>query len=681
MPIHWLRYLVIVAPNYQRHVDGIRCWAVLAVLIFHGFPHALPGGFVGVDVFFVISGYLISGIIFRELEAGIFHFSTFYARRFRRLLPAFLIMTLTVSAVSYFIFLPDEMASFGKHLMGAASFMTNLLLWKEAGYFDHSANTKPFLHLWSLGVEEQFYLFWPLFLFLTYKIWNRLPKVPIIVFLVASLILNVTQINHDASSVFFGMTTRLWQFAAGSLLIFIPSRKVHLENIKLKIVYEFLALVGILSILITCVKYSEKLSYPGWWALVPTISTALLIYFGGHSKICKIILENSLAVGIGLISYPLYLWHWPLLSILHITEVSQISNFQITCALILSFVLAFVTYRFIEKPIQSKLNFKDNKKLSQKTVGFSLALLSVVFLIGFTTYENEGFPYRLESNGLSKMSFLDPHDILTKRNKNFGCPSELKNLPFGFCRQKLNVSPDTAVWGDSLSLAIQLGFEHYGHFPLLLEQSGCPTLANVQLKYTSMPEFCVVSNEEIMNYLLQNENIKTVIMVTLGAPYITGVRRGNPTGFTIQKNNESFKNLGEAYEYGLNKSLRRLTDAGKKVIIYAAHPEMALDILSPKDCGGARPFRFSKSARSSCDTNFIEYQASQANYWAILERQKALFASRVKVFYAGDEVCVHGICSIFRGGKSMYTDAEHLSADGGALMVDKMLSRYLTLAP
>jgi peptidoglycan/LPS O-acetylase OafA/YrhL len=650
--------------NYRKDVDGLRSLAIIAVLIFHGFPKVLPGGFIGVDIFFVISGFLISGIILREIKNENFSFAIFYARRFRRLLPALLLVLLATFVGGYFLFLPDEFRALGKHFMGAGGFVANLMLWKEAGYFDSAANTKPLLHLWSLGVEEQFYLLWPLTLVLAFKQKKIRPIFIILILFVASFILNVDQIKYEMPSVFFGMSTRLWQFASGALLAIIDSESVEIPKFKKGFLSELAALLSFGAIIYSCFHINENFKYPGYWALLPTLGTTLLIFINRQSFLIEIILENPAAVFIGLISYPLYLWHWPLISFLHVTEGSTLTSTQILWALLLSFVLSVLTYKFLERPIQKALHFKE-RIVVRRTIRLSLGLLGVVVLAGWLVYSNDGLPSRLESKNLSRMSFVDPHFYILDHQKSFECPKDFQSFHTACCREPQGQLPQVAVWGDSLSLAIQTGFESQKIPSLLFGQGACPPLLDTKVIDGYGVDYCAISNRAIMDFISGQKNIRTVVLVSLGVPYFSGKRHGVLWGPSLQVEGKKYKNNFETYRESLRATIHDLEVADKKVIIYVTHPELPYD---PKDCVNSRPFRFSKAPRPTCNVNFDTFSSSQNVYWDMISALKKEFPSLV-IFNAYKYFCNNGVCNPFLDGKGMYTDVEHLSKDGGDYIV------------
>lgn len=341
--------------SYQPHVDGLRAVAVLSVIAFHSFPRLVTGGFVGVDIFFVISGFLISGIILDGLRQGSFTFADFYARRIRRIFPALAVVLAATLVLGYLFLFPSEFRNLGRHALGGALFVANITLWQDSGYFDTAAELKPLLHLWSLGVEEQFYLLWPLFLFVCYKRgWSMLWITALIC--LGSFAFNVWASGSKPIANFFLLPGRFWELMAGSMLAQLriggegASGRLSLE--KSAIVRESAAFAGFALVVIALFWIDRNTVFPGWAALIPVLGACLLIAAGPAAWINRRILAHPLAVLIGLISYPLYLWHWPLLAYGRIMASDHLAT---TTALILvcaAFPLAWATYQWVEKPIR-----------------------------------------------------------------------------------------------------------------------------------------------------------------------------------------------------------------------------------------------------------------------------------------------------------------------------------------
>jgi peptidoglycan/LPS O-acetylase OafA/YrhL len=299
--------------KYRPDIDGLRAIAVLSVVGYHTFPNFFKGGFVGVDVFFVISGYLISRIIFNAMDVNQFSFVDFYSRRIKRIFPALILVLLSCMMIGWWTLFADEYKQLGKHTAAGAAFISNLVLWDESGYFDNDAITKPLLHLWSLGVEEQFYIVWPLILWVAYKFRVQAALVIVGVALF-SFVLNVTKIHIDIISAFYSPQSRFWELLFGSLLGWMTiNRETYFQQLS-SFSKECLSLTGCILLIVSFILMTDKSLFPGWWALLPVVGTVLVIAAGPLTWINRHVFSFRVLVWFGLISFPLYLWHWPLLS-------------------------------------------------------------------------------------------------------------------------------------------------------------------------------------------------------------------------------------------------------------------------------------------------------------------------------------------------------------------------------
>ncbi|MCD6038617.1 MAG: lipopolysaccharide modification acyltransferase [Gammaproteobacteria bacterium] len=449
--------------KYRSDIDGLRAIAILSVVGFHAFPSWVTGGFIGVDIFFVISGFLISTIIIDGLKHDTFSFFGFYCRRIKRIFPALLLVLITLLILGWFILLADDYSLLGKHVAGGAGFISNFLLWNESGYFDNAVGTKPLLHLWSLCIEEQFYIFWPLLLWIASK--RRLSLLKFAVMLgLFSFVLNAVKIQSDKVAAFYSPQTRFWELMVGAGLACIILNKQKFINLKyrfgawlsdvgggqepeiaLKILVEVLSAVGAVLLVTSVYIISEKNLFPGWWALLPVLGTVLIISSGQETYLNRKFLSNRVLVWLGLISYPLYLWHWPLLSLARIAEGHELNAVIRIAIVLLSAVLAWLTYKVIENPLRAS--------------NFAFPLLCVMVFtgwLGFHIYGKKGFPGRFpelksidvtgyEFGGEWKMHTcylqLDKGDkLFPNRSK---CIEQHKHIIF--------------LWGDSFAAALYPG--------------------------------------------------------------------------------------------------------------------------------------------------------------------------------------------------------------------------------
>ena len=362
--------------SYRPDIDGLRALAVVLVVGFHAFPSAIPGGFVGVDVFFVISGYLISSIILKGLATDSFSFIDFYTRRTRRIFPALILVLLSSLLVGSIILLSDEYSRLLRHSAGGASFLLNYVLVSEAGYFDRLTETKPLLHLWSLGVEEQFYAIWP---FLLWLAWRSRQKIWLLITLLGllSFVWNLAELRGNPVSTFYSLQTRFWELLAGAGLAYVNFFAPH--RLPTRFTAKTWCSIGGLSLILLAVIFIDSTKrFPGWWALLPTAGAALLIASQPDGLVNKFWLSRQWMVWIGLISFPLYLWHWPIFAYARIYLSDQPSFMMRTLLILTSAGLATVTYLFIERPIRLKHGVKLALGL--------LVLLSGIAVLSFQSH-------------------------------------------------------------------------------------------------------------------------------------------------------------------------------------------------------------------------------------------------------------------------------------------------------
>jgi peptidoglycan/LPS O-acetylase OafA/YrhL len=389
------------APKYRSDIDGLRALSILAVVAYHVFPEWIPGGFVGVDVFFVISGFLISTIIFKSLAKDNFSFVEFYAHRVCRIFPALIVVMAFCLVLGWDVLLPSEFEYLGKHIAASAGFVQNIVLSRESGYFDIGSALKPLNHLWSLAIEEQFYAVFPL---LMWGAWRLAGLGSLRVVAAICAISLAASIHYAATGSFFSLTTRAWELMAGALLAgamldsvadgplkFAAARDIAVNpgffvNLPMRshgrlpsrqgLVQSVLSVIGFALILYAAFAFDGQMPYPGWRALLPVLGGLLLILSGSAACINRFVLSNRAAVFIGLISYPLYLWHWPLLSYLTIVDNALPPLYQRSAAAILSIILAWLTYRLIERPI------RQYKKIRQRAVKCLVGGMVLLLTVG-----------------------------------------------------------------------------------------------------------------------------------------------------------------------------------------------------------------------------------------------------------------------------------------------------------
>jgi peptidoglycan/LPS O-acetylase OafA/YrhL len=377
--------------DHRPDIDGLRAVAIATVVLFHAAPRFVPSGFVGVDVFFVISGYLITSIILKDLEAGRFSFAGFYARRIKRIFPALAVVLVAVLLAGWIVLLELEYRNLGVHVAAGAGFLTNILLWREAGYFDRAAALKPLLHLWSLGVEEQFYIVWPLALVVAH--WRRW-RVSLFVASVGALsfAINLRMLADDSAGAFYLPFGRFWELMLGALVAAIPGATDG-EPTRFR---DGAALLGAALVAFALATVDANRPYPGWWALPPTVGTMLIIAAGSRTWISRRLLARAPLVQLGLISYPLYLWHWPLLSFLSrftaTAKTPKLIRLEVG-AVLLSVLLAWATRALIENGANAA--FRLHRARVVQVLCVAMAAIGLAGALHWPAYNAQGEIARL----------------------------------------------------------------------------------------------------------------------------------------------------------------------------------------------------------------------------------------------------------------------------------------------
>ena len=392
--------------RYRPEVDGLRAVAVIPVILFHAGFETFSGGFVGVDVFFVISGYLITSIILEEKEAGSFSLTSFYERRARRILPALFFVMLVCLPFAWMWLLPRDMKDFSQSLVAVSTFSSNFLFWKESGYFHAAAELKPLLHTWSLAVEEQYYVLFPLFIIIAWRFGKRSIISILAILAVLSLAAAHWGSQIDPTANFYLLPTRGWELLIGVFVAFYLRNQASIKG------NQWLSLAGLMMITFAILVYDKQTPFPSLYALVPTLGVALVILFTSRETIVYRILCNKVFVGIGLVSYSAYLWHQPLIAFSRNRFDIRDGDVVMLGLMLLSLALAYVSYRFVERPYRSR---SGTVVLSRNFVVISLSLFTILFMtLGVVGHIKDGFKgyylnHRLTAEQASVLRLVDEH--------------------------------------------------------------------------------------------------------------------------------------------------------------------------------------------------------------------------------------------------------------------------------
>lgn len=436
--------------RYRPEIDGLRAVAVLPVILFHAGFGSFAGGFVGVDVFFVISGYLITSIILADMDEGKFRISTFYERRARRILPALFLVMAACIPFAFMWLLPRDLKDFFQSIVAVSTFSSNILFWRESGYFDVAAELKPLLHTWSLAVEEQYYIFFPLFLIVMWRLGKRWIMLAFVILAIMSLALAQWLVYRDAAAAFFLLPTRVWELLFGALVALYFNRNGDARFDPR--VSQVLSLVGLGLITFSVFAFSEETPFPSLYALAPTVGAVLIILFTQPGTLVSAILGHRLVVGIGLISYSAYLWHQPLLAFARHRSISAPSPVEMGILCLVTIPIAYLTWRYVESP------FRNKKRVSRRFIFASSGVVAACFiaigLLGHLKNGYESFWLRQQSASVQKTyGLIKAAADLENQQDNHDCRFNVPSLGqsersrIDACYQKYGRG--VAVLGDS----------------------------------------------------------------------------------------------------------------------------------------------------------------------------------------------------------------------------------------
>ena len=489
-----------VAPvlPYRPDIDGLRAIAVLAVVAYHASPRVLPGGFVGVDVFFVISGFLISSLIVKAREEGRFSIVDFYRRRILRLMPALLLVLACTWALGWALLTPAEFDRLGLHLAAGTTFLSNFTLWRESGYFDGEAALKPLLHLWSLAIEEQFYLFWPAFLLLLWPLGRRRLLLAAAVVAALSLGANLLTVPQSPGTGFFLPHTRFWELilGAGLSLVALPAMRPAVR--------DGLSLAGLALIVAAMLAFSGALAYPGWRALLPTVGALLLIAAGPAAWVNRQLLSRRLLVMVGLVSYPLYLWHWPLLVFQRLLPEHDGDRWTRIAAVALALGLAWLTWRWVERPVRHAAS-PQGRTLAASAM---LAMLGGLLLVGLATQATQGFPARFPPH-LQYLIEPEPERFDIRIGRCFLEPEQGAEDFAAECGHG-----QVALWGDSHAAHLMAGLTRLSSVAQFTA-SACPPILDADI--AGRPQ-CRHINDSVARQIAEAD-VRTVVLAANWSAY------------------------------------------------------------------------------------------------------------------------------------------------------------------
>lgn len=652
--------------GYRPDIDGLRAIAVFSVVIFHAFPQFLKGGFVGVDVFFVLSGFLISSIILKNLDRGTFGFVDFYSRRVARIFPALLIVLAFCLVVGWFVLLPGEYRQLGKHVFAGSGFMSNIALLRESGYFDNAGDTKPLLHLWSLGVEEQFYIVWPLLVYIAYKMGLDTLKLILIVGLV-SFVACIYGSYYQSAITFYSPHARVWELLVGAAYAWFTINYSKSEfGLKLNscmsssLIANALSVIG-MSMLVAAICLIDSTDvFPGWWALLPVYGTLFVIMSGPNAFINRFVLSSKLFVWFGLISFPLYLWHWPLLSFANIMQGGTPSIEILAACVVLAVILAWLTFKLVEK------NLKKIENTQRKIFSLLLAMACIGSL-GFYTYYQAGFDSRMDKYA----AIIDAIENPFKPIQRFQCSSvypELSSVNLvGGCYLSEVKEPEVLFFGDS----------HANHYATSVWKYFEGTPAMIAVEFSCFPFAsdvfmkgeCKSKYDDLVSFIEKNKSIKQVYISGYWEYLVTGGFGKSGTAWRLSQpiNSKDWS----SFEKNARDFIVRVTASGKELIFMKNIPSLDFDI---KTCYDIRPLRLtpSESVRQDCSVSYAQHMEVAQGYDDAFNVLLADYP-QVKIYDPIPVLCKDDRCLASDNYLPYYLNGDHLNWYGADMIIKDLI--------
>ncbi|WP_028218319.1 acyltransferase family protein [Paraburkholderia oxyphila] len=659
------------AQSYRPDVDGLRAVAVASVVVFHAFPSTLAGGFVGVDIFFAISGYLISQHIIETLDQGRFSLVDFYARRIKRIYPALIVVLIASLSAGLVLMASGELARLASDALASVAFVANIYFYMTQDYFSQGASASALLHLWSLGVEEQYYIVWPVALYVLWRFASRrVATLAIVATILLSLASSIYLSGTHATAAFYLPVTRFWELLFGSTLAwaeFHRARKLAASAsqdtqpgcamVGLRPpLRDFAAFAGLALIVASLVLFDPKTVFPSWRAALPTGGATLIIAAGPQAWLNRRVLSLKPFVYIGLISYPLYLWHWPILVFVRLLSSGAPTTSMLLAAVALAFVLSALTFYFIEAPA------RFSRPARRYPVRVASGLFAVMMGIGLSSYaisREDGLPGRF------------PDASFGAQKEGWTFTDECKKAFPGsdFCMTPApNGRPEVALLGDSHANQYYAGLEpalSAGGAGLFAVGSGnCPPFYGIDIHLGGYVKHCAALFDGVLDYVIKSPDIHSVILssyaissITGGFDYDTGgyIRLVAAAGELAGRSGEG-SNL-DVYLAGLERTLSKLTAADKTVVFVLDTPELDFD---PNTCV-RRPVQISVRSPCAVPRAKVDHRltGTQARILAVLDKFPA-----VKVFNPVPLLCDAQSCYARQGAEFFYADRDHLSSDG-----------------
>lgn len=658
--------------SYRPEIDGLRALAVVPVILFHAGVDAFQGGYVGVDVFFVISGYLITALIYREMMTGRFSLLRFYERRARRILPALLTVCALCIPFAWWWLLPDDLEMFSQSLIATNLFASNIFFWRTVGYFSAPAEMTVLLHTWSLAVEEQFYLLFPLGLMMLHRLSRHVLLGVMLLVCLASLALAEWGVHHHATASFYLLPTRVWEFMAGAMaaLLLHEGRWPFLGRWN-----GVAALLGVAMIVSAVLAFNEEVYTPGVLTLVPVLGTCLVILFAGRDDLAGRLLSLSPVVGLGLISYSAYLFHQPVLVFARERLMQPLTPWDIIGLCLLILVLSVLSWRFVEQPLRNR-KLVGNRQVVQGSVAATLALVT----FGLFASVTGGMPERMAPEIV--VTAEKKYDMDERANACQVFPGSLPST-YTFCIFNVGSDRLVAVWGDSHAtplvenFARELAQKGYGVKELI--HTNCLPFVGYQ-RSDDQPS-CTRFNEKSLEHLTHADEVEYVVMLARFTLQIEGSQFDNGEGGvelgkplkalpTAPFNTE--KERMTLLKEGARRTIETLIDSGRRVVLVYPVPEVGWDL--PKYI--AKSQLYEEPIPRPVSTSHEVFRQRVKNSYEFLDslgENEALLRVKPELLFCNNQI--EERCVAEMEEDLLYYDESHLNSLGSQLLVSHILER------
>jgi len=635
---------------YRRDIDGMRAIAVVLVLLFHfSLITEITAGFLGVDIFFVISGFLITAIVVGQLDAGTFTLRDFYVSRIRRLAPSlFLVLAMTTAAGALWLF-PSQFVELAKQVMASQFYFANIYFWRTTGYFGLGAHDVFLLHTWSLAVEEQFYLLYPACLMLLHRYLRRYMLPAILLGLALSFFLNAMFVTQKPEATFYLLPTRAWELLIGALLSIAAGKWSGG-----RVLSESFGVLGIALVAVAVTCYRRNIHFPGYYALLPVLGAGFLILAGQNSMVSRGLSWNPL-VYIGKISYSLYLVHWPT-NVFAGLLIRDYSLHWRVVMFVVSFLLAAILYHAIEQPFRQRTVLAGKKRLLLaygSVLSVTLSAFLVVMLTG-------GLPKRFPPEVARLASYADDKSPLTECEYS----SQSRTNPADFCHiGATNSKPTWLVYGDSHAWAAHAAFDEWlksdGRSGLLIFFHGCPPLNGIHM--LGEKDACFAFNQVVMRFIENNPGIPNIVLVSTWRQAIEGfLSTSSETILTIEQSTRLFRD-------SFAGTVQHLNRLGRKVYVWEPVPGATKDV----------PYALARAALAHRSANIeftlADYLSTNRFFFDAVEANRGAIAGSFSPYHA---LCLTGKCAVTFGDAPLYFDNAHITRSTVAFWVQVLRSGY-----